>query len=338
VAELLPNDRILIVGGRTNGHDPNGFLSGMEVFDLRPGHDHTMYAKAHRRIGHTLTRLPDGRIALVGGTGADAPKEAQSTWLYDPAGDTWSFPTGPANLAPVYHTATLLAGSEILLAGGRANGFPVSPPEADAVAFDPVTGSTRALPPLHEARADHTGTRLADGRALIVGGWGKRGRLGDAEVYDPATNRWSQVAGASPRTDHTATLLADGRVLLFGGAESGPTQIFDPRAARFADTSLAPEPGRRHHTATLLPSGAVLVAGGYVEGRGAVADTAVYRPEADTWCVAAPLATPRYRHTATRLSDGRVLVVGGDDLQAGGDARPMMDPYVRSTEILREAE
>jgi hypothetical protein len=206
------------------------------------------------------------------------------------------------------------------------------------VIYDPVAGSTRKLPPLHEARADHTATRLADGRVLVVGGWGAPGKLGHAELYDPAAGRWSQIPGAAPRGDDTATLLGDGRVLLFGGAEDGATQIFDPRSSQFADTPPAPEPARIHHTATLLPSGAVLVTGGYVKGQGAVADVAIYRPETGTWCAAAPMATRRSVHTATRLSDGRVLVAGGDDLEAGASGRMEMDRFTRATEIFREGE
>jgi hypothetical protein len=335
-AELLPDDRVLIVGGRTNIHDPDGHGTGMEIVATRPDQDLAVYRNAPRRIGHTLTRLRDGRVVILGGTEADAPMAAQSTWIYDPSRNAWTFPSGPLGPAPVYHTTTLLEGGALLVAGGRRNGFPVSAAEADVVIFDPSTGTSRALPPLFKARADHTATLLADGRVLIVGGWSRDGALGDAEVYDPEAGAHQAIPGAAPRSHHTATLLGDGRVLLVGGRDDGATEIFDPRASRFLPAARPPEPSRRHHTATRLPRGGVLVAGGYVTGRGAIADAAVYA--SGTWRRVTPLADARTGHTATLLSDGRVLVAGGDNLAAGADRRAHMDPYVRSTEIFRETD
>jgi hypothetical protein len=336
-AELLPGDRILLVGGRTNHHDAEAAHTGIDILDLRPGQPAKVYRSAPRRLGHTLTRLADGRVALIGGTEADTPESWLPTWLYDPARDAWSFPSGPAGFIPVSHTATLLAGSAVLLAGGRRNGRPLSPPQADAVVFDLATDTTRPLPPLHTARADHTATRLPDGRVLVVGGSGVApGPLGDAEIYDPATSTWVTLPGAAPRRAHTATLLPDGRVLLAGGSSASPAQLFDPHALRFVDAKPPPAPARSQHTATLLRSGAVLVAGGYVEGRGAIADTAIYLPASGSWCVAAPMATPRMVHTATRLEDGRVLVAGGDDTKAGAPPQADSDPYTRVTEVFVE--
>src|SRR4051812_26469882 len=59
--------------------------------------------------------------------------------------------------------------------------------------------------------------RLADGRALFVGGFDA-----GAEVYNPATNGWTAVAPpARERHNAAAITLRDGRVLVFGGAGAG---------------------------------------------------------------------------------------------------------------------
>jgi hypothetical protein len=336
-AELLSEDRILVAGGRVNLHDPAALDGmGMEVIDLRPGRDITVYRKAPRRIGHTLARLITGRILLLGGTEADGPMKAQSTWLHDPAADTWVFPSGPTGTPPVYHSATPLPDGTVLVAGGRRNGFPVSPVEGRVFVFDPAADTTRELPPLHKARADHTATLLLDGRVLIAGGWGQGGTLGDAEIYDPAAGRRTAIEGAAPRDGHTATLLLDGRVLFVGGSDAASAQLFDPRSSSFLPAEAPPEPGRRHHTATLLASGAVLVAGGHVPDRGLTSNAAVYDAASGTWRAVAPLRTARQDHTATRLGDGRVVIAGGYSVADGADERPRMDPYVRSTEIFSD--
>lgn len=72
---------------------------------------------------------------------------------------------------------------------------------------------------------------LVDGRVLIVGGG-----YGNAELFNPATNTWSDAGGGSDPTGErpvvTATLLADGRVLVTfaDGPSASTAQIFNPMA------------------------------------------------------------------------------------------------------------
>ncbi|HZO16646.1 MAG TPA: hypothetical protein VFB62_25395, partial [Polyangiaceae bacterium] len=118
-AALLPGDRLMVVGGSINVHANDD--AGMEIV----GFDGSLarYDKAPRRIGHSVTRLHDGRVLIIGGTGAEAPHDSQPTFLYDARLDAWTFPRALVN-APVYHTATLLEDGRLLLVGGRYNGFP----------------------------------------------------------------------------------------------------------------------------------------------------------------------------------------------------------------------
>src|SRR5207247_2277436 len=86
-----------------------------------------------------------------------------------------------------------------------------SPAAAAHVHWTP-TGSMGA------PRANHTATRLADGRVLVVGGSTSSAILASAEIYDPASGTWTATNRMSRgRVGHTATGLADGRVLVAGG-------------------------------------------------------------------------------------------------------------------------
>jgi hypothetical protein len=314
----------MVVGGSINVHANDD--AGMEIV----GFDGSLarYDKAPRRIGHSVTRLHDGRVLIIGGTGAEAPHDSQPTFLYDARLDAWTFPRALVN-APVYHTATLLEDGRLLLVGGRYNGFPVSPVENEVRLFDVARDRQRRMAPLHHARADHTATLLADGRVLVVGGWGKQGLLGHAEIFE--RNRWTEIAGAAPRASHTATLLGDGRVLFVGGNTEGPsTQLFDPRSSSFEEVPpLLPD--REDHTATWVGDH-VLVAGGYIHERGATAEALLFDVASRTWCLAAPMSQARMSHTATRLINGRVLVAGGS---GDADDDHTMDPFNRTTEIFR---
>ena len=170
---------------------------------------------------------------------------------------------------------------------------------------------------LNTGRDEHTATLLSNGRVLVAGGYGARGYLASAELYDPATGMWGATGSmAQARTNHTATLLPNGTVLVAGGfvvpvdRVVASAELYDPATGNWTVTGSLNE-AHDLHTATLLPNGKVLVAG----GRGPSAE--LYDPDTGTWTYTGSLNTGRYLHTATLLPDGKVLVVAGGDGSGG---------------------
>lgn len=118
-------------------------------------------------------------------------------------------------------------------------------------------------------RAEHTATLLNDGRVLFVGGDcappPQAACGGTAEIYDPATKRFSRTGSLrTGRFNHAATLLPDGRVLITGG-QSGlrnPTsvEIYDPRTGQFSVNGNL-KFDRMFAFSALLDDGRVVVAG-----------------------------------------------------------------------------
>lgn len=181
----------------------------------------------------------------------------------------------------------------------------------------------------------HTAVSLRDGGIVVAGGRTAPVREGlqvstpRAERFDPATGRWSDVAGMGTARDHfTTTRLRDGSVLAVGGVTAAAfpplsfrygvnnrsAERWQPRSNTWTATT-APALGRSMHSATLLSDGRVLVAGGAVAKTPTkdVATNAVelYDPVANTWTSTGSMRWPRYLHAAALLRDGRVLVAGG---------------------------
>src|SRR5438093_700005 len=106
-------------------------------------------------------------------------------------------------------------------------------------------------------RAYHAAVRLQSGKVLVVGGQNSTGRIGSAEVYDPATNSWTSAGSlATPRaTFGGAVLLPSGKVIVSGGITNGnvllsSTEIYDPVSNSWsAGPSLANGVRADHFTA-----------------------------------------------------------------------------------------
>ena len=146
--------------------------------------------------------------------------------------------------------------------------------------------------------------------------------MDSAEVYDPATNNWSDAGSmGSAHSWHTATRLNDGRVLVAGGIGGGseagavPTagaEVYDPSSNAWA-AAAAMTTGRATHAAVLLETGDVLVTGGTADNATALSSAEFYDPLANTWTLLPEMDVSRQYQTMTRLGDGQVLVAGGAD-------------------------
>jgi hypothetical protein len=60
-----------------------------------------------------------------------------------------------------------------------------APVVVEAELYNAATGTWTPASNLNEARAFHTMTLLANGKVLVAGGSGIKGRLTSAEVYTP---------------------------------------------------------------------------------------------------------------------------------------------------------
>jgi hypothetical protein len=317
---LLADGRVLATGGQSPASGNGGYDTHLaELYDPGTNTWSTTGSTASGRVGHTATRLLDGKVLVAGGINGNICTNDVTTELYDPATGAWS-PSGNLPFATYGHTATRLTDGRVLLAGGgnRCGGV-----FAAAVLYNPVTGTWSPTGSMTTGREWHSAVRLSDGRVLVAGGEGPNPfpALSSAEIYDPVTGTWTATGSmTTTRCGCSAeflTLLADGRVLAAAGysgnannlVPNGPqAEIYDPITGGWTPTGSM-SVGRSSGTFHLLNDGTVLAAGGY-DGT-FHASAALWDPGTGTWSITASLATARASHVGSVLANGNVLVAGG---------------------------
>lgn len=229
---------------------------------------------------------------------------------------------GPMQGPRHQHSATLLNDGRVFLAGGYGSvtsGSSLPTPLGTTEFFDPGTNRTVPGPALVRGRAQHTATKLPDGRVYLIGG------AGGIECYDPGTNT-IRAAGRLQidRHDHSSILLPSGKILVVGG-ESGQgyiTEVYDPATeASVPVDSLHTLVGstwtdRSRMTIHLLGDGRVMVAGGFGNSEawsnlGPVNVVEIFDPATNQWSLAAPLSVARSGHGGLTLPTGKVMILGG---------------------------
>src|ERR1035441_449204 len=180
------------------------------------------------RYGHTVTLLPNGKLLAAGGYSTNIIASLNylaTAELYDPASGSWTV-TGTQRASRAFHTATLLPSGKVLIVGGYGSGGSLL---SSAELYDPASGTWTTTGALASAREYHTATLLPNGMVLVIGGETNQVTLGNpslasAELYDPATGRWTATGALKyGRYQHTATLLQIGRAHVAGGTGYSPT-------------------------------------------------------------------------------------------------------------------
>ena len=316
-ATLLPDGRVLIVGGRGDqpGDSRAKYLDTVELFDpatatWSPGPP--MHAA---RTGHLATALADGRVLVLGGYshvqgGFDVVRSAE---LYDPVTNAWATLDSPIR-SRYGSSATLLRDGRVLLITSIAfEGWdmkhrdrqravflaPESLTWVDGPTTDDVVG-------VHSAVALEGGQILVAGGALLVGD-GPPPAVNLAAVFDPETARWQAIAPMrEPRLDFPLLRLLDGHVLALGGVRP---EIYDPAADTW--TKVDPPLSERWSSprAVVLDDGRVFAVGEHGTS-GSLPIAELFDASTGTWSEAGAFPVTA-NMSVTRLLDGRVLVAGG---------------------------
>jgi len=214
-----------------------------------------------------------GKVLVSGGWSTEGYISAAE--LFDPGTGQWSA-TGPMRVARGGHTATALAGGQVLVTGG-SGAFPgnVLQPLDTAETFDPATGRWSYTSSMVHARGIHTATTL-DGPAcasasapaycgtVLVAGGAERmtstfgqvdyAATGSAETYKPLPRVTSITPGTGGGGGNTTVVIngalftADSQVT-FGGVPAAGVKV--PSSTEITAVS----PPHRQGTAEVVVSG-----------------------------------------------------------------------------------
>jgi len=190
----------------------------------------------------------DGRIYVSGGY-AELPFGAprRETWAYDIATDRWTrtadLPAGRAAHAMV------ALGDYLYVVGG------VGPQPDSLFLYDHKLDAWRRLATALPTLREHLAAVALGSRLYVIGGrWSGTGNLATLEIYEPATDRWSQGPDMpTARGGLTASVVA-GFIHVTGGEDlaTGDTfaahEIYDAATDRW--TAAPPLPTSRHGLAS----------------------------------------------------------------------------------------
>jgi N-acetylneuraminic acid mutarotase len=170
---LLPNGRVLAVGGRVHtgpGYYDYGAIAFADLYAPTTGKWKPTSTMTISREDHSTVLLNNGQVLAIGGTTVDFNGvTVASTELYDPAAGAWTA-TGSMLQGRERHTATVLQNGQVLVAGGDYYDGVNAGFLTECELYDPTAGTWSVTASMSTPRYGARAALLRDGRVLEAGG------------------------------------------------------------------------------------------------------------------------------------------------------------------------
>jgi hypothetical protein len=189
--------------------------------------------------------------------------------------------------------------------------------------YDPATGIFTAVPESYANIFCSGQVLMADGRVMVVGGFGDQSSGTTAVlIFNPTTNAWIQGPSMQyKRWYGTATTLPDGRVLATGGAQQTITdyvrypEVYSPTSNSWSTLTGADWALGNYPFMTVLPDGRLIEVG----SSELALPTKTLNLQTQTWTTIDPTAVPG--NAAVMISPGVFMKSGtGTDSDFPGNS------------------
>ena len=259
------------------------------------------------------TCVVDGKIYVIGGAGP-VYQALGTVEVYDPASDTWETKS-PMPTARQGLSTSVVNGKIYAIGGAESSSASYANTEKFSTVeeYDPATDTWTIKSPMPTARGWHS-ANLVDGKIYIIGGARAAtpagGHVVTVEVYDPATDIWSQKGDMPVSRGAGSGSVVDGKIYFFGGY-GGKQRVdeYDPSTDTWTQKSEMPT--ARVGLSTSVLDGKIYLIGGFGHsGYRGVTTVDVYDPVTDTWTTVPDMPTGRFG-AYTSVVDGKIYVFGG---------------------------
>jgi uncharacterized protein (TIGR03437 family) len=228
------------------------------------------------------TAALDGRIYVIAGYNP-AGRDSDLVEVYDPQTNTWA----SAASLPIAtnHNAAAVAAGKLYAFGGTSN---------RAFVYQPQLNSWSDVAPMIFQHGNTPAVGVINDKIYVAGGSGPGMNQNEMEVYDPAVNKWTQLASMNVPRNHTAGGVINGLFYVAGGRgganSANALEVYDPQTNIW--TRLPNLPTGRSGIGAGVVEGELYVFGGELPRL--FSEVEVYNPLTNTWQSLPPMPTPRH--------------------------------------------
>jgi N-acetylneuraminic acid mutarotase len=275
------------------------------------------------RILHGMA-VVNGIVYVIGGAKDKSLQSLSTVEAYDPSKDAWTT-KAPMPTARFAAGIGVLGGSIYVIGGSE---------KADAFTgtfeiYSPATDKWTTKTPIPTPKKGVV-TAVMNGRLYVLGDFAsfnasQTEAAPGMEVYDPATDAWTQKAGIPTARSNFSVAVVNGLLYAIGGTAESPltlVQAYDPQTNTW--TTKAPMPSPRKGFALGVINGIIYLTGGSGDS-GPLGTTIAYDPMHDAWSNSLTLPIAVDMPGGATGDEGTLYVTGG--IQDAGKGVPSLQVF-----------